>query len=331
MDINYNFLGRIKLILYLMGVEDTVKDTPSNKEEVAEKEYQRLEETTKSAKDSAPKPSFTSRARSFGRNVANVAKNAFDNTAGLGVAKYQNYKTAKEMKKGADGKVVYLMHGVAQNQGSQWRLAKELQKEGYKPYHLKAKHRKPRKEIADDAFGQIDKFHNKAGIEEAVNRADHFSGHSSGGDIGIYMAGDDRMKKYGIKSVQARAPAPYGVKPKTLGQKALIPALASHDNLSTPAGKRNAVEMDGRKPKVPVQIYAGKNDQLVRPKDAYWKHANNIYVVDHPDSTHFGTSGANKTMNKHFVKELSRKHKSRPATEGAKLEYEVQEAYQTAA
>ncbi len=329
LNINESFF-KFKLILRLEGnlAEKLEEDyTPREREDI-DKAHLRLVKETEGPKSKAPSPSLSSRIRSFGKNIANIAKNTFDNSAGLGIAKYQNYKTTKEFKKGDGhaGKVVYLMHGTKQNEGSQWRLAKELRKNGYKPMHLKADHNISKEKNADNTFEQIGKFHKKAKIKNAPEREDHFSGHSSGADMGIYIAGDKRVTEYGIKSVQARAPAPYGIKAETAGQRILLPLIAPHDNLKFTKVKKGAVDSNKRKPLVPVNVYAGKNDTLVRPKDAYWKHANNMYVINHPDSTHFGTSGANKEMNQHFTKELGRKHGKRLPHQ--KLEYKVQQVYQ---
>ena len=58
-----------------------------------------------------------------------------------------------------------------------------------------------------------------------------------------------------------------------------------------------------------VDVIAGKLDNLVPPSDAVYKHAKQHYVIDHPDSTHFGTSGANDGMNKVFVDLLKKPEK----------------------
>ncbi|MBW2978026.1 hypothetical protein KY331_04230 [Candidatus Woesearchaeota archaeon] len=271
-----------------------------------------LEQIAKEKKEfgkGAGKPTFRQKISATVRNAVNITRNAVDNTAGYGIAKYQNRKTRRDFKQNParKDKIVYLMHGILQNEGSQWRLGKQLRKEGFEPYHLKGHHSLPRKQDADKAFEQIDDFQKDTKLKNPSKRSDHFSGHSSGADIGIYMAGDKRIKKYGIGRVQARAPAPYGIKSRSLGQKLIIP-FAPADNLKKVAGKKQAIETVRRgKPHVPVDVVAGKYDDLIPPNEAYYKHANKHYVIDHPDSTHFGTSGGNPEMNDVFIDQLKKK------------------------
>lgn len=279
-------------------------------EYLVEKRYDDMAREREQETKDAPKLTLGEKVRGTYHNIKNVARNAFDNTVGYGIAKYQNRKTRKSFKKGSDKKIVYLVHGVMQNEGSQWRLAKELRKQGYEPVHLKGYHKLPRKESSDKAFEQVDKFHKKAKIKDAEKREDLYSGHSSGGDLGIYMAGDERIKKYGIKKIQARAPAPYGIKGRTIGQKVLMP-LAKLDNVKKKLGRRNALEMHERKPIVSIDVIAGKYDQLSTPADNAYKDAENYYIINHPDSTHFGTSGVNDEMNKLFVENLETKKKEK--------------------
>lgn len=250
-------------------------------------------------------PSLVARAKAAVANAANVARNAYDNTVGYAIAKGQNWKTRRHFSKDpeSEDKIVYLMHGLMQNEGSQRKFGKQLRKEGFQPYHLKGNHHLSRKESAEEAFEQIEDFQRDTKLKNPSKRHDYFSGHSSGADVGIYMAGDKRIKEYGITKVQARAPAPYGIKAKRIGQKILAP-LADKDDVSKSAGKRNAVELAAREPTVTVDVIAGRYDGLVPPSDAAYQHATHHYVIDHPDSTHFGTSGVNKDMNNVFIDHL---------------------------
>ncbi|GAF69310.1 unnamed protein product, partial [marine sediment metagenome] len=85
--------------------------------------------------------------------------------------------------------------------------------------------------------------------------------------------------------------------------------LAGKDDVRKIAGKRNALEMARRKPKIPVDVIAGRYDGLVPPSDALYQHAKTHYVIDDPDSTHFGTSGVNSKMNNIFIENLKEKGK----------------------
>jgi hypothetical protein len=291
----------IKWILIFLA--DLEKKIEKEEKLVVEKSYSSLKKELAPYKQAAPKAGLGGKIKAAFYNVGKVAKNAVDNTFGYGIASYQDYKTRKHFKKnpGSEDQVVYLMHGLFQNKGSQWRLAKDLRKEGFKPYHLKGYHHLPREKDADKAFEQIDKFHKYTKLKEPQKRNDYFSGHSSGADVGIYMAGDKRIRKYGITAVQARAPAAGGIEAKTLGQKLLMP-FANEDNVKKSiSAKKSAVTLADRKPKVPVYVVAGKYDNLVPPSDAIYKHAKKHYIIQHPDSTHFGTSGGTSHMNEVFI------------------------------
>ncbi len=300
----------IRLILiFLANLEKKVKGAEVKSElTVIEAEYKQLKKEIAPYQKHAPGPSLGERAKAAITNVGNLARNAYGNTVGYAVVQGQNWKTKRHFKKEPSNgdKIVYLMHGLLQNEGSQRKFGKQLRKAGYQPYHLKGNHHLSRGKSADKAFEQIYRFQKDTKLKNPAIRHDYFSGHSSGGDVGIYMAGDGRIRKYGIAKVQARAPAPYGIKTKTIGQKLLAP-FADKDNVKKIAGKRNALEMAKRKPQVPIDVIAGRYDGLVPPSDAVYKHAKHHYVIDHPDSTHFGTSGVNSKMNNVFIANLEKK------------------------
>ena len=298
-------------LLFLMTLDQDVKKEEkkskpkSEQDRIIEVKYEDLQEQRRPYQK-IPDPSLGGRVKSAFRNIGNVAVNAFDNTIGYPIAKYQNYKTKAHFKEDpkSDKKMVYLMHGLFQNEGSQWRLGKQLRKSGYQPYHLKGNHNLPIEEDADKAFEQIDNLHKDTKLKNAGQRKDYFSGHSSGGDVGLYMAGDNRIKQYGIKEVQARAPAPYGIKARTWPQKLLMPLVGGRGDLENKIAKREAVEMVHRDPKINVHVVAGRYDRLVPPRDAVYmqKHPRiKHYIIPHKDSTHFGTSGVNEGMNNIFI------------------------------
>ncbi|MFH1439149.1 MAG: hypothetical protein ABIG89_01170 [Candidatus Woesearchaeota archaeon] len=237
-------------------------------------------------------------------NLYNIARNAYDNTIGYFKAARQNKKTIRHLQENpcTSKKVVYLMHGVQQNIGSQWRLAEKLEKQGYLVYHLGANHSEDSDKVVDKAFEDIKKFHKKANIKKPEQRNDHFTGHSSGADAGILMSTDERILKAGIKHVQARAPVPFGMKIDNLGKR-LIAMLAdvSHDDLKNVKAKKRAIKMAKKLPKVPVFVVAGKKDYLAEAKTTAYPHADKHFIIDHEDSSHFGTSGGNDDMNAIFA------------------------------
>lgn len=308
----------ISIINFLASLDQKIKSLSPRKNDAGDvdRQFSILKKELAPYKKSAPKPTFGETVKSSFSNIKNIARNAFDNSVGYVIAKGQNWKTERYFKKNPESKdrIGYLMHGLFQNEGSQWRLARDLRKEGHQPYHLKGHHNLDRKENAEKAYGQIERFHKDTKLKAPDKRDDYFSGHSSGADMGIYMSGDKKIKQYGIKHVQARAPAPSGIQAKTLGQKLLMP-LAGEDNALKYHGKKNALEMAKRKPKVPVNVIAGKYDRLVPPEDTLYKHAKGHYVIDHPDSTHFGTSGGNKEMNQIFIDQLNQKPEKKYKTE----------------
>jgi hypothetical protein len=226
-------------------------------------------------------PTFGQKVKATINNAKNIAVNAFDNSAGYGIAKYQNY----------------------QNMGSQWRLARQARKDGKIAYHLNGNHGKGLDQSVDLAFNQIEAMHKKTKLKDAEKRNDIYTGHSSGANVGLYLATDERIKKYGISHVQARAPTPTGFKVKTLGQKLITPFMdIKSEDITGEEGRRNVLKLHARgKPHVPVYIIAGKYDNLVTPDLAAYKHAKGMHVIDHKDSTHFGTSGVNSVMNQVFL------------------------------
>lgn len=299
------------ILIFLADLEKRVKEGKEAPEaKLVEARYKDLKKQIEPYRKAMPEPpSFGKRAKAAISNAANVVRNAYDNTVGYAIAKGQNWKTRKHFSEdpGDKEKIVYLMHGLMQNEGSQRRFGKQLRKAGMHPYHLKGNHHLSRKQSAEEGFRQIDKFQKETHLKSPSKRHDYFSGHSSGADVGIYMAGDERIKKYGIEKVQARAPVPYGLKAKRIGQKLIMP-LAAKDDVRKAAGKRSAVELSRVKPKVTVDVIAGRYDGLVPPSDAFYQRARKHYVIDHPDSTHFGTSGVNKEMNNVFVAHLQKKY-----------------------
>ncbi len=299
------------ILIFLADLEKKLKKAKVKSEEakIIEVEYERLKKEIEPKRKALSKiPSFRQRAKAAIKNVGNIVRNAYDNSVGYVVAQGQNWKTRRHYRKDpkSEDRIVYLMHGLFQTEGSQRKFAKQLRKAGYQPYHLRGNHHLSRKESAEKGFGQIDKLHKDTKLKDRHKRSDYFSGHSSGADVGIYMAGDKRMKEYGIAKVQARAPVPYGMKAKRIGQRLLVP-FASKDNIKKAAGKRNALELAARKPTVPVDVIAGRYDGLVPPSDAVYQHAKKHYVIEDPDSTHFGTSGVNSKMNQIFIDNLRKK------------------------
>ena len=250
-----------------------------------------------------PELPLSERVKATFRNIPTMARNAYDNTVGYGIASYQNFSTTRAIKKNPKQSVGYVMNGLAQNIGPGHRRGKELKKAGLRPYHLKSYHYEPIEKAHDKTISNIKDFHKKANITEPHKRNDHIIGHSSGGNYAIYAAGDERIKKLGIKYAQAIAPTPYGIKVQRIGQKLMgtVVDLSVDDVSKSKAARENALKMAHRKPVISVDVVAGRYDGLVPVKDTYYKHADKHHVVHHPKSTHFGTSGSNSEVNKIIV------------------------------
>jgi hypothetical protein len=291
-------LNILKSIIFFFIDNLVEQEAKKRQAKVIERDFKQLQRRYDPRRDAAPDSSPT--GKDFvGNAVRNISWNAYDNTIGYVLAKGQNRRTERSVRKDPStrSRVAYLQSGVMQNEGGQYRRARMLRKEGELPFITRGHHNLPRKEGAEKTLEQISDFQKRTGLKDPHTRNDYFMGHSSGGDVGIYMAGDKRTKNLGIKKVYAVAPAPAGVyKARTIGQRLVLP-IASKDNTTTLEGRAHAVELDKRKPQVPVYVIAGKYDKLVTPKDAAYRHATKHYVIDHKDSTHFGTSGGNKTMN----------------------------------
>ncbi len=293
----------IKVILLLANLETKVKketkDKGNNKpnSQIVERQYKQLIADTEPYRRALPeRPPSGKRVRAAVKNVRNIARNAYDNTIG-NIAGYRlNRQSEKYYRKNPESKdsAAHLIPGVAQTRAGQVRLAKQLKKAGYQPYLHKADHSLSEERGAEQGFKQMKRLNR---YRKVPDRKDIVIGHSSGGNRAIYMAGDERIKKYGIKRIYAIAPTPGGVKPKTLGQKILINLIAKKEDVRYDEGKKTALNLSSRRPHVPVDIIVGEHDELVPPKDAAYKHAENYYVIEGPDSTHFATSGGHRGIN----------------------------------
>lgn len=301
------------IIIFLANLEQKVRDIRAKREKYyVEKSYKQLKKEYAHLKAKAPSsPSVGERIRNSPRNIKNIVRNTVDGSPIGGVIhKYQDYKTTRHFKKNPNSEIpiVYMKQGLFQNRGQGWRQSRTFRKAGYMPLHSKTYNNLSREEHAEKTYEQIEKFQKRTKLKNPEKRTDILVGHSSGGDMGVYMAGDKRTKQYGIKKVYAIAPAPAGIEAKTLGQKLLMP-LAGEDNVKHYKGRKSVVELHRRKPKIPVHVIAGKYDDLVTPRDAAYKYAKKHYVIDHPDSTHFGTSGGNEEMNKIIVELIKQDNK----------------------
>lgn len=332
-EFQVNSLKKMIRFIVLLSLETQVRKATKEKKPskgeniIVQREYDQLVAETEPYKRALPeRPSLGKRIKASFRNVKNVAINAYDNTIGYGIAKYQNRQTVKHFKKNPESldNLDLRTYGWNQNIGAGHREVSQARKIDPHTRHFlfKASSNLTGKEGVDESYNDIGKnLYKKSGLKHMDKRRIRLKGHSSGGNRVIEMSGDERVYEYGIKETYAVAPTPTGFKPKTLGQKILGP-FASKENTNYAKGQRAAVELSGTKPKVPVYVIAGKYDGLVPPKDAAYKHAEEHYIIDHPDSTHFGTSGSNPRMNK-LIFDLMNRKPARYKRKGKVLQMEV--------
>ncbi|MCX6706820.1 MAG: hypothetical protein NT001_01620 [Candidatus Woesearchaeota archaeon] len=276
-------------------------ERPSSTRDIFKDAVERPIESAVKGIEKKEKLTLTQKIKGFAANLKNIPKNAVDTTVGYVDSKYLNWQTGRYLKKNpnSDSTVLYMMHGLDQSIGSQRKLARQARDQGYLPYLLSGKHSKGPEWVADDALRQVGKLHKKAHIKDASNRNDKYVGHSSGANVGLYLATDKRTEGYGIKEVHAVAPTPHGMKPHTLGQRLIgMVADLSPEDTRKEKGRQNVMKLNKRgEPYIPVYVTAGRYDNLVPPQDAVYQHAKGMHIIDHPDSTHFGTSGPNEKMN----------------------------------
>lgn len=249
-----------------------------------------------------PQRSALERVKTAIYNLPIQVRNAYDNTAGYGIAKYQNFKTTKDLKKNPNKNIGYVINGLAQNIGPGWRRSKELKEIGLLPYHLKSHHSEPLKKAHEKVLDQIKKLHQKAGVTEPYKRHDSAVGHSSGGRYLTYARKDPRTRDLGIKTYQKIASPDYGMRMNKLSHRlmGLVVDLSSDDVTKSKLAREEAVEMYGRKPapRTSMESVAGDHDGLVDIKDTVDPHVDKHHILHHQKSTHFGTSGSDRDINK---------------------------------
>ncbi|PIN86570.1 hypothetical protein COV19_03535 [Candidatus Woesearchaeota archaeon CG10_big_fil_rev_8_21_14_0_10_44_13] len=271
----------------------------NNLEKAVAKERSKIEQ---------PSPSLPQRISTAMRNLPTMASNAFNNTLGYPIVLSQNYRTEGRTRKHPEEPVGYIKVGLGQTMGAGWKTGRAFRKRHINPYHLPPEHYRPPHEQHRHEVRHIQKFIKKAKIVDPEKRNDLYTGHSSGGNAAIYAAGDHSLYKLGIKHIQAVAPTPYGIRADRLSHKLMgtVVDLSVDDVSKSKIARENALKMYHRVPlKDPtgkhgiksIHIIAGAKDGLVSPRETYYKHADKQYVIRHPKSTHFGTSGSNNEIN----------------------------------
>ncbi len=249
--------------------------------------------------------SLGQRARTAIGNVKNIANNAVDTVVGRPISSMYNWQTRRFLKKNPEAKqeIWYTEHGSAQGKHNQWRLMREGRKQGKLMYGLSANHSKGHEHTTDQSFDQIYNLHKKTGLKNPERRRDKYMGHSSGANTGLYMATDPRIKGTGIKEVHGVAATPHGIAADTIERRLMgLVTNIDYDRKDKAKGQKAATELYKRgKPFVDVYMSTGKADGLVKPEDINYRHAKGMKVIDHKDSTHFGTSGSNSRINKILV------------------------------
>ncbi len=251
----------------------------------------------------------------LGADIGHLIDSAYDNTVGYFIAKGQNRRTVKDLKKDKSKPIMYLMNGIVLNEGSHHRLAKKLKEQGFAPYHIPASHLTHSKEyILKKTYDKIKKLHKNAGIseEDAKTRYDGFSGHSDGGNFVISsLAPDYKTRDLGIKWAQARAASPYGMPFRTRAIKAIGAMLPTtqRENIETKEGKELATKTYMKHPVIPIHTYAGQRDKLVPPKYSRYVKEMDYTFIPGKYTSHFATSGASNAHNDALAKEAKKTYK----------------------
>ncbi|TKJ17807.1 hypothetical protein CEE44_04750 [Candidatus Woesearchaeota archaeon B3_Woes] len=320
-EFQVNLLKKMIRFIVLLSLETKVRKATKGKDnslkrgdhKIVQREYDQLVAETEPYKRAMPERSPLGKRMRVGvRNVKNIARNIHANTYGNLSVYRQDSQTKSHYKKNPRSKepMAHITPGFGMTRGSMYKLGKEFRKEGYRPVFHKGHHFLSEKEGAEKGFRKMRKLHRYTKLEDIPNRNDIMIGHSSGGNRVRYMARDKRIKKYGIKKAYAIAPTPTGFKPQTLGQRLLAPLIGKED-IRYEKGQRTALELSGTKPEISTYNISGKEDGLVPPKIAADKDAEEHYVVEGPDSTHFGTSGATPRINELLVDLVKNQSKPR--------------------
>ena len=320
----------IKFLIFLANLERKVKTAEkkaSSKEaswrprsiyDATVGQYQLI----KKRAEQKPLPEPPKERRGLYDMVKGFVENAYANTVGYPLSLYQNYKTVKEIRKNPDVKkrVHVIVPGFFQNIGSHYKLGRQLREQGDLHYHVHAGHgiatMKPLEEKANKFYQKMDYLRQKTGLSEKDFQKipKTYRGHSSGADLGYYLAGDERIKKYGIDKVIGVAGTGGGLEMKTPAQKLFakaFPQLKAEDPRYSKHARKNIVNLNEKRPKVPVYSIYGSNDELVpRHKIIPYQHAVNEAIIYHPQAGHFGTSGQNYMINKAILEldKLQEKH-----------------------
>lgn len=266
--------------------------------------------------------------------IKSIAKNAYSNTIKFPVSKYQNYKTEKYLGENpdTDKRLNIIVNGLCQNIGANAQMGKDANERGELAYHLHAGHGlfkiKHPKKRAENVYKGLNKLKAKTKIDDKTFKKlpKDYLGHSSGGDLGQYIAADDRAKhEYGIDRIYTVASTGGALEPKTPAQRALkliLPsAMKDEDPTKSKKARQNVIDMYHRKPKIPVYNIYGANDDLVpRDKIIPYMHSTAEAIIAHRDSDHFDTSFQNSKMNNAILdlKEIMPEYKGRLQKEKGK-------------
>ena len=129
-----------------------------------------------------------------------------------------------------------------------------------------------------------------------------FDGHSTGGLVAEAVARHKEAPKF-FKAVYAFSPDTYGVgyKNKTIGQSLLVPLDSG--NITSKENKERSIKFYKTTPNIPVYEVVHSQDQLVTAPEGVGnkrrinQSGGKIFVITHPDATHFGSSGQTEEIN----------------------------------
>jgi hypothetical protein len=299
------------------------KDKASSKVEEARinSEFAKIQKILEPERLKQAKPTTKQRFVAGTRNTINILRAIYDKMFCGQLPEKNNKYTIEYLKENpkTDKDIVWIIPGLAMGMRTQWRLGRELIKQGLLPIHTEFIYQDPREEKMEAWIKKAKELQKETGLKNMHKRTDCIIGHSAGAIMTIYISCDKRSSKYGINpvdkndslTVQAIAPPIYGISHETFPQRIIQTILGPAENADSLKGRERAIEMYKKKARIPYTVYSGLDDRIVRPCDSYDPHAAKRILIEHPDSTHFGTSGGNPNMNRIFALACLERYKSK--------------------
>jgi|GEM_PF-5402346 len=265
-------------------------------------------------------------------NIPTMAKFLYRSTFGYLIAKAQDYRTLRRLKKDPKGTVVtFIAQGRANNIGVGSGIGTSEMEQGRNPLHVKMYYKEGIPEAAKRFVEEVLKAYKKAGITDPRYRTDVARGHSSGADAIRYAATMKEILDTGIVAGQGTAGLPYGMDEETIGVKLIkgVVDLSHEDTKTSKVARQAAIRSYTHKPLIHYETVAGGRDDLVRAEYAVDLGAEQIHIL--PNETHFSSSGVEPHVNRATSELLSKQRTRAIATRGSNYHRKAPSEYKSAA